>query len=89
MIFGREQELQTVTAQYEKMLAGNGSVLFLTGEAGLGKTTLVHAWWKQNAIADFGLPIADWKSGDKSRSHSDHSTPQSAIDNPKSAIEFR
>jgi tetratricopeptide (TPR) repeat protein len=45
MIFGREQELQILSAQYEKMLAGHGSVLFLTGEAGLGKTTLVHAWW--------------------------------------------
>jgi predicted ATPase len=45
MIFGRELELGILSSQYEQMLAGHGSVLFLTGEAGLGKTTLVHAWW--------------------------------------------
>jgi tetratricopeptide (TPR) repeat protein len=44
MLVGREQELGVLTAHYEKMLAGSGSVLFLAGEAGLGKTTLVHEW---------------------------------------------
>ena len=45
MIFGRQQELASLNAAYEHMLAGHGSVVFLTGEAGLGKTTLVHEWW--------------------------------------------
>ena len=44
MIFGREHELTALHAAYSDMLAGHGSVLFLTGEAGLGKTTLVHTW---------------------------------------------
>ncbi len=47
MIFGREHELTALHAAYADMLAGHGSVLFLTGEAGLGKTTLVHAWAKE------------------------------------------
>ena len=44
MLVGRELELQTLNAAYERMLGGQGSVLFLTGEAGLGKTALVHSW---------------------------------------------
>jgi tetratricopeptide (TPR) repeat protein len=46
MLVGRTQELNTMNASYRQMLEGKGSVLFLTGEAGLGKTTLVHEWWK-------------------------------------------
>ena len=47
MIFGRDNELAALDADYANMLAGHGSVLFLTGEAGLGKTTLVHTWAKE------------------------------------------
>src|SRR5579872_673149 len=46
MFVGREQELKTLNASFQHMLEGKGSVLFLTGEAGLGKTMLVHEWWK-------------------------------------------
>src|SRR5579863_2247023 len=46
MLVGREQELNALNAHYKEMLSGKGSILFLTGEAGLGKTTLVHEWWK-------------------------------------------
>ncbi len=46
MLVGRSQELGVLNASYQNMLAGQGSVLFLTGEAGLGKTTLVHEWWR-------------------------------------------
>ncbi|HET7152857.1 MAG TPA: ATP-binding protein, partial [Candidatus Kapabacteria bacterium] len=46
MLVGREQELAAINAAYRQMLEGKGSVLFLTGEAGLGKTVLVHEWWK-------------------------------------------
>ena len=45
MLVGRELEIRALNAHLEKMLAGSGAVLFLTGEAGLGKTTLVHEWW--------------------------------------------
>ncbi len=45
MLVGRTQELGVINAAFERMLAGEGNVLFLTGEAGLGKTTLIHEWW--------------------------------------------
>jgi tetratricopeptide (TPR) repeat protein len=44
MLVGREQELNALNAHYKEMLSGKGSILFLAGEAGLGKTTLVHEW---------------------------------------------
>ena len=44
MLVGREQELAVLNKHFQQMLEGQGSILFLTGEAGLGKTTLVHAW---------------------------------------------
>src|SRR5579872_6781193 len=46
MLVGRTQELNTLNASFRQMLEGKGNILFLTGEAGLGKTTLVHEWWK-------------------------------------------
>ncbi|HET7152454.1 MAG TPA: AAA family ATPase [Candidatus Kapabacteria bacterium] len=51
MFVGRAQELSVLQNHYEKMLSGEGSIFFLTGEAGLGKTTLVHEWWKTVAGA--------------------------------------
>ncbi len=45
MIFGRNTELAALNNAYEQMLAGAGNVVFLTGEAGLGKTTLVREWY--------------------------------------------
>ena len=44
-LVGRDQELSELNLHYEEMMHGSGSILFLTGEAGLGKTTLVHEWW--------------------------------------------
>jgi predicted ATPase len=46
MLVGRENELNVLNASFRQMLEGKGNILFLTGEAGLGKTTLVHEWWK-------------------------------------------
>src|SRR5579883_1315312 len=46
MLVGRTEELNTLNASFQQMLEGKGNVLFLTGEAGLGKTMLVHEWWK-------------------------------------------
>src|SRR5580692_6572138 len=51
MLVGRTLELDVLNTSFQQMLAGQGSVLFLTGEAGLGKTTLVHEWWKTVAPA--------------------------------------
>ncbi|HZV13450.1 MAG TPA: tetratricopeptide repeat protein [Candidatus Kapabacteria bacterium] len=47
---GREKEFAALDEAYTQMLHGKGSVLFVTGEAGLGKTTLIHEWWKDTAI---------------------------------------
>jgi len=49
MLVGRTRELDVLNASFRQMLEGKGSILFLTGEAGLGKTTLVHEWWKSVA----------------------------------------
>jgi tetratricopeptide (TPR) repeat protein len=46
MLVGRTLELDILNASFRQMLEGKGNILFLTGEAGLGKTTLVHEWWK-------------------------------------------
>ncbi|HZV13451.1 MAG TPA: AAA family ATPase [Candidatus Kapabacteria bacterium] len=51
MFVGRTEELSVLNAHYQKMLSGEGSIFFLTGEAGLGKTTLVHEWWKSLAAS--------------------------------------
>lgn len=45
MFFGRDHELALLDAQLQSMMEGNGVALFLTGEAGIGKTTLVREWW--------------------------------------------
>ena len=41
MFAGRESELQELTAYAREALAGKAGVLFISGEAGMGKTTLV------------------------------------------------
>ncbi|UCE06727.1 MAG: DUF2791 family P-loop domain-containing protein [bacterium] len=41
---GREQELDRLNQFLTKMLDGKGQVVFVTGEAGSGKTTLIHAF---------------------------------------------
>ena len=45
MLVGRERELQELDARLKAMRKGEGSILFIAGEAGLGKTTLVKHWW--------------------------------------------
>ena len=81
MIFGRELELGILTAQYEKMLAGNGSVLFLTGEAGLGKTTRVDSWWDNELRAE-GRGMRDEETIDDANSVSLIPHPSSLIPHP-------
>src|SRR5262245_11467468 len=40
-LVGRERELAAATQAVEAVLAGSGSILFLTGEPGIGKTRLI------------------------------------------------
>ena len=39
---GREQDLETVGRYFQEAMAGKGSVVFITGEAGIGKTTFIN-----------------------------------------------
>src|SRR5579872_2661186 len=57
MFVGREREIHEINKRYREMLSGKGSVLFLSGEAGLGKTTLVHEWSK--TIVNDGAVFAE------------------------------
>lgn len=70
MLVGRDAELAVLNKHFRQMLDGRGSVLFLTGEAGLGKTTLVHTWWEQQVLgaADDGAATtsADARRGEQS-----------------------
>ena len=48
-VLGRQAELDKLRAWLDKALAGERQVVFVTGEAGIGKTTLVNALLEQAA----------------------------------------
>ena len=56
-VLGREAELSKLRAWLELALAGQRQIVFVTGEAGIGKTTLVHALL-DHASASRGLGMA-------------------------------
>lgn len=43
VVFGRERELETLHRSVERSCAGTGELVLVSGEAGIGKTTLVRA----------------------------------------------
>ncbi len=49
-LVGRERELAMLRASLEKVVAGEGSLILVSGEAGIGKTTLVE-WFAGEARA--------------------------------------
>jgi DNA-binding SARP family transcriptional activator len=53
----RERELAQLNGFLDRVLAGQGRVVFVTGEAGSGKTTLVHEFSRraQDVYADLGV----------------------------------
>jgi class 3 adenylate cyclase/tetratricopeptide (TPR) repeat protein len=64
---GRERELGTLTDLFDKVRAGSGQVVFLVGEAGIGKSRLLHelrqrlggeANWLEGHCVSFGRSIA-------------------------------
>jgi len=56
-VLGREAELARLQVWWELALAGQRQVVFVTGEAGIGKTTLAEAFLK-NATAVQGVCVA-------------------------------
>jgi DNA-binding winged helix-turn-helix (wHTH) protein/tetratricopeptide (TPR) repeat protein len=53
---GRDRELAALQAHFEKTVAGDRQTLFLTGEPGIGKTTLVEGFLRR--LANSGALIA-------------------------------
>lgn len=51
MFVGRTQELGRLRSRLDAVLAGRGSVVFVTGEAGAGKSTLVEEFLRAAAAA--------------------------------------
>ena len=56
-VLGRNVELAKMRAYLEKALAGERKTIFITGEPGIGKTTLVQAFLQQAAQVE-GLLVA-------------------------------
>jgi tetratricopeptide (TPR) repeat protein len=54
----REQELAELSRHLDQALAGQGRVAFVTGEAGSGKTSLVHEFVRQIQRAHSDLVVA-------------------------------
>lgn len=54
----RQRELAWLDGMLEQTLAGNGRVVFVTGEAGSGKTALIQAWARQAQKAHADLVVA-------------------------------
>ncbi|HZR82324.1 MAG TPA: AAA family ATPase [Candidatus Binatia bacterium] len=64
IVVGREREIAALTAAFREVLAGRRQTIFVAGEAGIGKTTLVDAFLdRARALAgDAGLWIARGQS---------------------------
>ena len=56
-VLGRDGELAKMKAYFERVLAGERKIIFITGEPGIGKTTLVQAFLQQAAQVQ-GLLVA-------------------------------
>ncbi|RME43710.1 MAG: ATP-binding protein, partial [Chloroflexi bacterium] len=54
----RERELAQLNEFLDQALAGHGTVCFVTGEAGAGKTTLVTEFARRAQDAHFHLLVA-------------------------------
>lgn len=52
---GREQELETLLHLWQQVQSGNGQVVLITGEAGIGKSRLVQVFKEQIANDDYVL----------------------------------
>jgi class 3 adenylate cyclase len=60
-IFGRDRELQILVDRWSKVRAGEGQVVLIQGEAGIGKSHLVEAL--RNHVADAPHVQSTWNCG--------------------------
>lgn len=70
LFVGRQSELQLLNEDLKRALQGNGSVIFLSGEAGSGKTALLNAFGRiaqekhENLVIASGMCDAQTGVGD-------------------------
>ena len=77
-LIGRENEWQTLAAASEKVQKGVGGIVFLVGEAGLGKSRLIRELRMQNS---------EWRTANgEQRTDDPIANPQSPIANLQSPI---
>jgi DNA-binding SARP family transcriptional activator/tetratricopeptide (TPR) repeat protein len=60
----REAELARLDQQLDLMLAGAGQVIFVQGDAGSGKTALLHAFGRRAARRHAGIALAEGRCSD-------------------------
>ena len=53
-LIGRHQQMKVATGHIEKAMAGRGSILMISGDAGIGKTRLLQEVIQQASTYDFG-----------------------------------
>ena len=58
MVVGRQREMNALDASFDKAAAGERQIVFVIGEAGLGKTTLVNHWLRTLAARSAVSPPA-------------------------------
>src|SRR5204862_4437995 len=81
-LVGRERELNTLLGRIDELIAGQGQIVSVTGEAGLGKSRLLAELRK--ALAAKGVDTTK----DDGRWTMDDDGQQSKIQNPKSKIRW-
>ena len=55
---GRERELEELNGYLDRALAGHGQVCFVTGQAGTGKTALIHRFLEHASLVEPDLVVA-------------------------------
>lgn len=74
VVLGRVAELQQIEECYARVRRGERRLLFVTGEAGIGKSTLVDAW-----VESLGLREAIWLGRGQCVEHAGTGEPYLAI----------